>query len=196
MKGVSKQASQALEGAKAHGEAKQQTQKSKQQQATDPKSSTTKPTPSRRDSASQPVDADASAATEAIDEIESHTIVQFGDDLNMKVYMFGGYINNMYISNRMFLLTPKGYTRAFDLQELAIANESRVPMPRHDHGMTASLATAAGEANSIYVFGGVLSQMDKRCNEFWHFDTTALRWTFISGKIDHAIENLAESESK
>ena len=104
----------------------------------------------------------------------------------MKVYMFGGYINNMYVSNRMFLLTPKGYSihsRAFDLQELAIANESRVPMPRHDHGMTASLATAAGETNSIYVFGGVLSQIDKRCNEFWQFDTTSLSWTFISGKI-------------
>jgi len=69
-------------------------------------------------------------------------------------------------------------------------------MPRHDHGMTASLATAAGETNSIYVFGGVLSQLDKRCNEFWHFDTTSLRWTFISGKIDHSIENLSEYESK
>ena len=37
-----------------------------------------------------------------IDEIDSHSIVQFGEGQDWCLYMFGGYINNKFLSNRIF----------------------------------------------------------------------------------------------
>ena len=126
--------------------------------------------------------AHAPVEPETLDEIESHTIVQFGTDINMKIYMFGGYINNAYSSNRMFTLAPKqACPRQLVLEEIVVASPNgSIPGPRHDHSMTSTRK----DANEIMVFGGILSNLDKRCNELWRFDMAKSTWKLLSGAVD------------
>ena len=113
-----------------------------------------------------------------LSEIESHTIVQFGIDSNMKIYMFGGYINNTYSSNRMLTISPKQFSpNKLILEEISVSGT--LPGPRHDHCMT----SVSKDNNQIYIFGGIISNIDKRSNELWKFDATLNSWTLLTGCI-------------
>ena len=60
-----------------------------------------------------------------IDEIDSHSVVQFGEGTDWCLYMFGGYINNRFLSNRIFKI-QKDHTKGqffFELDEIHIEQQ-------------------------------------------------------------------------
>ena len=93
--------------------------------------------------------------------------------------MFGGYVNNVYSSNRMFVISPKQFMPSkFVMEEVKVTGIT--PGPRLDHSMT----SVSKDNKEIYVFGGILPHLDKRSNELWKFDVATSSWKLLTGSVN------------
>ena len=102
-------------------------------------------------------------------EIDSHSVVQFGHDVDACLYIFGGYIEGNVLSNIVFKVNfalGRKSNLTMDIDEVFI-NSDESPTAR-------CILSAAAVGDSFYIFGGKLEA--GRTNEIWKFDTTENTW--------------------
>lgn len=77
--------------------------------------------------------------------------------------------------------------------ETNIGFSDQVLLPRYNHGM---IKTANEE--EIYVFGGLVSDVGKRCNQLWKYSVQDEKWELVEvpGTVKHNADNLFTIESK
>jgi len=91
------------------------------------------------------LDSKADGEPSLLENIDSHTAVAIGEGRDFRVYIFGGFINFDFLSNRMFVLKPNCHkpNQSYDLSELQVNSTgllsrdagSAAPVPRYSHGM-------------------------------------------------------------
>lgn len=123
------------------------------------------------------------------------SVVKVGDQGNFACYMFGGIINERFISNKLYRLQQSTEKKlkepmAFlEFEEIILQQKDylELPFPRFDHEMV------SGRDGDMYMFGGVVSPFGHRCNLLWKLSMQdkKLVWSKVhcQGTIEIKIED-------
>ena len=106
--------------------------------------------------------------------IDSHSAVTVGFGEQQRIYLFGGFINQEILTNRLFCIKPvqtKENFPHFVLTDINVADGqgdaklTKAPLPRYGHGMIITNPQSADlSEQDIYIFGGLVTDIRKRCN--------------------------------